>query len=105
MSPLQEGELDRTKLSLEKARLDLQVKEANKFTYAQYIKEIDEMVDSGNNKSCCPTCNRAFKSEAEAREANQQTIWTLRPFLGPLKQLIHMSVMRIKPFRVILSHI
>ena len=63
-----EDELDQTKLRLEKARLDLQVKEANKFTYAAYIKEIDDMVDSGN-KSCCPTCNRAFKSEAEAREA------------------------------------
>ena len=62
-----EDELDQTKLKLEKARLDLQVKEANKFTYAAYIKEIDDMVDSGN-KSCCPTCNRAFKSEGEARE-------------------------------------
>ena len=62
-----EDELDQTKLRLEKARLDLQVKEANKFTYAAYIKEIDDMVDSGN-KSCCPTCNRAFKSEGEARE-------------------------------------
>ena len=82
MNHLQEGELDRTKLSLEKARLDLQVKEANKFTYAQYIKEIDEMVDSGNKKSCCPTCNRAFKSEAEAREDIQQIILTLKGFLG-----------------------
>ena len=63
-----EDELDQTKLKLEKARLDLQVKEANKFTYAAYIKEIEEMGDSGN-KSSCPTCNRAFKSEAEAREA------------------------------------
>ena len=63
-----EDELDQTKLRLEKARLDLQVKEANKFTYAAYIKDIDGMVDSGN-KSSCPTCNRAFKSEAEAREA------------------------------------
>ena len=59
-----------TKVRLEKARLDLQVKEANKFTYAAYVEEIDEMVSggNGNGKACCPTCNRAFKSEAEARE-------------------------------------
>ena len=62
-----EDELDQTKLRLEKDRLELQVKEANKFTYAQYIKEIDDMVDTGN-KSSCPTCNRAFKNEGEARE-------------------------------------
>ena len=64
-----EAELDQTKVRLEKARLDLQVKEANKFTYAAYVEEIDEMVSgNGNGKACCPTCNRAFKSEAEARE-------------------------------------
>ena len=103
MNHLQEGELDRTKLSLEKARLDLQVKEANKFTYAQYIKEIDEMVDSGNNKSCCPTCNRAFKSEAEAREEIQQTILTFGALFGAIKAInIYVCY---KTFRVILDHI
>ena len=56
-----------TKVRLEKARLELQVKEANKFTYAAYVEEIDEMVN-GSGKACCPTCNRVFKSEAEARE-------------------------------------
>ena len=56
-------ELDTVKADVEKTRQELQVKEANKFTFQQFIDKLKQS-DSGRKKSC-PTCCRAFSNQNE----------------------------------------
>jgi DNA repair protein RAD50 len=62
-----EEELESTRVAVETARNDLQYKEANKHTFAEYIKTIDSMIKN-SEKTACPTCSRAFKDADEAEE-------------------------------------
>lgn len=60
-------ELQSTKDKLNETRHDLQVKEANKFSYGETIAKLDAMIAKGKTTSC-PTCRRAFEEKIEAQE-------------------------------------
>ena len=61
-----EDVLETTKEEVEAARMELQVKEANRFTFDEYIKSLE--LGGKRNQHACPTCNRGFKSSREAEE-------------------------------------
>merc|ERR1712141_981901 len=65
-----EDELQSAKEEIEKTRLELEVKQANKYTFQEFIDKIDKMQIS-SNQSCCPTCNRNFDSKNEANEVKR----------------------------------
>ncbi|TRY63271.1 hypothetical protein TCAL_04658, partial [Tigriopus californicus] len=60
-------ELQSTKDKLNETRHDLQVKEANKFSYGETIAKLEAMMAKGKTTSC-PTCRRAFEEKIEAQE-------------------------------------
>merc|ERR1712228_670015 len=65
-----EDELQSAKEEIEKTRLELEVKQANKYTFQEFIDKIDKMQIS-SNQACCPTCNRNFDSKYEANEVKR----------------------------------
>ena len=66
-----EEQLQLTKDEVEKTRLELEVKQANKYTYQEMIDKINKMQKS-SNRSCCPTCNRNFDSQSEANQVKKE---------------------------------
>ena len=66
-----EEQLQQTKDEVEKTRLELEVKQANKYTYQEFIDKINKM-QASSSKSCCPTCNRNFDSQTEANEVKRE---------------------------------
>ncbi len=59
--------LNAAKREIDEAREELSRKEANKFTYEEFINKIDRMMEK-QGRTACPTCNRAFEDESEARD-------------------------------------
>ena len=66
-----EEQLQQTKDEVEKTRLELEVKQANKYTYQEFVDKINKM-QASSSKSCCPTCNRNFDSQTEANEVKRE---------------------------------
>ena len=66
-----EDQLHKTKDEVEKIRLELEIKQANKFTYQEFIDKINKMQLSSNTP-CCPTCNRPFESPTEANDVKRE---------------------------------
>ena len=66
-----EEQLQLAKEEVEKTRLELEVKQANKYTYQEFINKISKM-QSTSGKPCCPTCNRNFDNQAEANDVKRE---------------------------------
>ena len=60
-------DLEAAKASVNDIRDELQVKEANKHTFKQFIDKMEKSLKSPGD-SCCPTCNRSFGTESECEE-------------------------------------
>nr|XP_040566822.1 LOW QUALITY PROTEIN: DNA repair protein RAD50-like [Lepeophtheirus salmonis] len=58
-----EKELELSKLEVENTRSEVQVKEANIFTYKEFIERLKE-----TDSPCCPTCSRSFHKKEEVKE-------------------------------------
>ena len=59
--------LEAAKTDVNDIREELQVKEANKHTFKQFIDKMEKSVKSPGDSSC-PTCNRSFSNKAESEE-------------------------------------
>lgn len=63
-----ETEMASAKQEVERTRNELQVKEANKFTYQEFIDRLKRMSTSSDCKTACPTCSRPFDTSQEVDE-------------------------------------
>ena len=52
---------------MEKARNELEVKQANKYSFQEMINKLNKM-QSSHVKPSCPTCNRHFDSNSEVND-------------------------------------
>ena len=66
-----EEELQKTKDEVDKTRLELEIKQANKYTYQELIDKINKMQLSSSTP-CCPTCNRIFETPSEANDVKRE---------------------------------
>ena len=66
-----EEELQKTKDDVDKTRLELEIKQANKYTYQELIDKINKMQLSSSTP-CCPTCNRIFDTPSEANDVKRE---------------------------------
>ena len=62
-----EEQLQLAKDDMEKARYELEVKQANKHSFQEMINKINKM-QSSHVKPSCPTCNRHFDSNSEVND-------------------------------------
>jgi len=75
-------ELEKVKEELEEARIDLQVKEAGKYTYKEMLDRMTRMVEPA-----CPTCSREFAKKNEAAELKQDLEDKIAAIPGKVKSL------------------
>ena len=62
-----DANLEAAKTDVNDLREELQVKEANKHTFKQFVDKMEKSVKSPGDSSC-PTCNRSFSNKAECEE-------------------------------------
>jgi len=58
-------ELARVKDEVEKTRTELQSKEANKFTFREFVGRLEAMKGSHSVQPSCPTCHRHFEETSQ----------------------------------------
>ena len=61
-----DADLEAAKSNVNDIRDELQVKEANKHTFKQFVEKMQKSL--GTKDPCCPTCNRNFGSKSECEE-------------------------------------
>ena len=64
--------MDQAKADVDKTRSELQSKEANKFTFAEFADRLTGMKDNAAVKPSCPTCNRHFDHHSQVDELIQE---------------------------------
>ena len=57
---------------MEKTRNELQAKEANKFTFADFAERLTGMKENAAVKPSCPTCNRHFDTHSQVDQLVQE---------------------------------
>ena len=61
-----DSDLESAKSNVNEIRDELQVREANKHTFKQFVEKLTKSIS--NSEPCCPTCNRNFASQSECEE-------------------------------------
>ena len=62
-----DNDLEAAKANVNDIRDELQVKEANKHTFKQFIDKMEKSLKTPGDSSC-PTCSRSFGTESECEE-------------------------------------
>ncbi|CAB4063828.1 RAD50 [Lepeophtheirus salmonis] len=78
-----EKELELSKLEVENTRSEVQVKEANIFTYKEFIERLKE-----TDSPCCPTCSRSFHKKEEVKELISDLEMEIKRIPNKVKNLL-----------------
>ena len=62
-----DSDLEAAKANVNDIRDELQVKEANKHTFKQFIDKMEKSLKTPGDSSC-PTCSRSFGTQSECEE-------------------------------------
>ena len=62
-----DNDLEAAKANVNDIRDELQIKEANKHTFKQFVDKMEKSLKSPGDSSC-PTCNRSFGTDTECQE-------------------------------------